>query len=114
MTDLYLNSLEWEDESIDGRIFNAGYQNYRVREIAEMTRELVGADVQIVTTPTDDNRSYHISSEKIRQHLGYSPKRSIQDAVRDLVEAFKEGRIPNSMTDACYYNIRRMQAVELK
>jgi nucleoside-diphosphate-sugar epimerase len=114
MTDLYLKSLEWPDASIDGEIFNAGYQNYRVREIAEMTRELVGKDVQIVTTPTDDNRSYHISSEKIQRHLGYAPQRSIQDAVRDLVAAFSAGRIPNSMTDDRYYNIRRMQAVALK
>ncbi|MBM3835395.1 MAG: NAD-dependent epimerase/dehydratase family protein [Verrucomicrobia bacterium] len=114
MTDLYVKSLEWVDEKIDGQIFNAGYQNYRVREIALMVQEMAGQDVKIVTTPTDDNRSYHISSEKIKRHLGFVPNHNIQDAIRDLMTAFKNGRIPNSMTDSRYYNIRRMQEIRLR
>jgi nucleoside-diphosphate-sugar epimerase len=113
MTDLYLKSLQWPDSDIDGGIFNAGFQNYRVREIAEMVKSLVGPDVNIVTTPTDDNRSYHISSAKIERRLGFVPKHTIQDAIRDLVDAFHNGRIPNSMTDDVYYNIRRMQKLSL-
>lgn len=113
MTDLYLKSLDWPDTAIDGEIFNAGYQNYRVREIAEMVRGIVGQDVKIVTTPTDDNRSYHISSAKIERQLGFVPRHTIEDAIRDLVEAFKAGRIPNPMTDDLYYNIRQMQKLSL-
>ena len=60
-------------------------------------------------TPTDDHRSYHISSEKIRRELDFAPKRTIDDAVRDLVTAFKAGKIPDPMTDARYYNIKTMQ-----
>ena len=52
-----------------------------------MVRSVVGPDVEVVTTPTDDHRSYHISSEKIRRELGYVPKRTIEDAVRGLVRA---------------------------
>lgn len=112
MTDLYLKSLQWPAESVDGRIFNAGYENFKVREIAQMVRNVVG-DVEITTLPTDDNRSYHISSEKIRRELGFRPRHSIEDAVRDLVAAFNSGKIPNSMTDLRYYNIKTMQAVHL-
>ncbi len=114
MTDLYLKSLQWPDADIDGGIFNAGYQNYRVREIAEMVRGIVGKDVKIVTTPTDDNRSYHISSAKIEKQLGYVPQHTIDDAISDLAKAFKAGRIPNSMTDDLYYNIRQMQKLSLR
>jgi nucleoside-diphosphate-sugar epimerase len=112
MTDLYLKSLEWPAEKIDGCIYNAGYDNFKVREIAETVRGVVG-DVKITIVPTDDNRSYHISSEKIRRELGFVPGRSIEDAVRDLVAAFESGKIPNSMTDLRYYNIKTMQAVHL-
>ncbi len=111
---LYIQSLRWPHEKIDGEIYNAGYQNYRVMEIAQMVREVVGQDVQIVTAPTDDNRSYHISSEKIKRELDFNPQHTIQDAVRDLVEAFKAGKISNSMTDARYYNIKTMQQAALK
>jgi len=114
MADLYVKSLEWPDEAIDGNIFNAGYENYRIIEIAEMVRSVVGKDVEIVTTPTDDHRSYHISSEKIKRELGFVPQHTIEDAVRDLVTAFEAGKIPNSMTDIRYYNIKTMQHLRLK
>jgi nucleoside-diphosphate-sugar epimerase len=113
MTDLYLKTLEWPADAIDGRIFNAGHQNYKLIEIAEMVREIVGEDVSIVTTKTDDLRSYHISSAKIKRELGWEPAHTIQDAVRDLVNAFNAGKIPDSMTDNRYYNIKTMQAMNL-
>lgn len=114
MTDLYVQSLEWPEEKIDGRIFNVGYENHGVGEIAEMVRNVVGQDVHIVTTPTDDNRSYHISSDRIKSELGFEPKHTIEDAVHDLLTAFNAGKIPNSMTDNRYYNIKTMQALGLK
>ena len=41
-------------------------------------------DVAIVTTPSDDLRSYHINSDKIKRVLGLQPRHTIEDAVRDL------------------------------
>ncbi len=113
MVELYLKSLQWPADRINGRVYNVGYHNHKLRDIAEMVKNVVVNDVHIVTTPTDDNRSYHVSSEKIKRELGFSPAFSIEDAVRDLVEAFGAGRIPNSMTDDRYYNIKRMQRVNL-
>ena len=111
--DLYLQSLVWPDEKIDGKIFNAGYENHTVMQLAEAVKKVVGGDLEIIVQSTEDNRSYHISSEKIKKELGFAPKRTIEDAVRDLVAAFKAGKVPNSMTDTRYYNIKRMQEVAL-
>ena len=112
--DLYIESLQWDAEKVDGKIYNAGYENHTVSEIAEMVRHVVGEDVAIVTQPTDDNRSYHISSEKIKRELGFAPRRTIEDAVKDLVREYNAGHIPNSMTDARYFNIKTMQNLDLK
>jgi len=109
MTDLYVQTLRWRDTQINGKIFNAGYDNYRVIEIARMVRDIVGEDVQIVRTPTDDNRSYHISSERIARELNFRPEHSVEEAVSDLIAAFEAGRIPQSMSDSRYFNIKRMQ-----
>jgi nucleoside-diphosphate-sugar epimerase len=79
-----------------------------------LVQRAVGEDVAITTVPTDDNRSYHISSEKIRRELGFVPKRSVGDAVGDLVSAFGAGKIPNPLTDIGYYNIKMMQQAKLK
>jgi len=114
MTDLYLLLLEQPDEAIDGKIWNAGYHNLKVRAIADMVRDEVGPNVDIVVTPTDDHRSYHVSSEKIRRDLGFVAERSVKDAIVDLKAAFVAGRVPNSMTDDRYYNIKRMQALKLR
>lgn len=110
MTDLYLASLQWPDEKIDGKIYNAGWQNLSIREIAELVRSETGDDVSIVTSPTNDLRSYHISSEKIKRELGWAPRRTVRDAVCDLLAAFRAGRAPGSLSDPRYFNIKTMQA----
>jgi nucleoside-diphosphate-sugar epimerase len=110
MTDLYCETLKWPAEKIDGKIFNAGWQNLTIAEIAEIVRKEVGDDVKIVTSKTDDLRSYRVSSAKIKRELGWEPRYSVPDAVRELVAAFKAGKISNSLTDAKYFNIKTMNA----
>jgi len=120
VTDLYVCLLELPDELIAGEIFNAGYQNHTITEIAEMVRRGVEqeypelAPIEVETTPSNDLRSYHISSTKIERKLGFRPQRSIEDAVRDLCRAFKAGKIPNSLDDSRYFNVRTLkeQAVQ--
>ncbi len=115
MVGVYLLLLEPPDAKIAGRIFNAGYENHTVRELAGMVRDVVGPEkVKLTTVPTDDQRSYHISSAKIARELDFCPRHIIEEAVRDLVQAFADGRLPNSMTDSRYFNIKRMQEINLK
>jgi nucleoside-diphosphate-sugar epimerase len=114
MTDLYAVLLEAPDAAVDGKIWNAGYHNLKVMEIAEKVREEIGPKVEIVVTPTDDHRSYHVSSERIRRDLGFSARRTVEDAIIDLRDAFAAGKVPNSMNDDRYYNIKRMQALRLR
>ncbi len=114
MTDLYLLLLAAEDALVDAKVWNAGYDNLKVRAIAEMVRERVGEQVKIVVTPADDHRSYHVSSEKLRRDLGFTARRSVSDAIDDLRRAFAAGKVPNPMTDDRYYNIKRMRAVQLR
>lgn len=114
MTDLYLRLLAADDATVNGKIWNAGYHNLKVREIADMVRERVGENVEIVVTPTDDHRSYHVSSAKIYRELGFEAKRTVGDAIQDLKAAFEAGKVPNSLTDDKYYNIKRMQSARLR
>jgi nucleoside-diphosphate-sugar epimerase len=114
MAAVYLHVLEAPAPQIAGKTFNAGYENHTVTQLAETIRSVVGRSTEIVTTPSDDNRSYHISSEKIRRELGFVPAHSIEDAVHGLVDGFQAGKIPNPMTDIRYYNIKTMQSLQLK
>ena len=118
MADLYQLMIEAPEDKIAGQIFNVGYQNLTIARIAAIVRDVVEeefparAPIQIETTTTNDPRSYHINSDKIHRVLGYAPKRSVEDAVRDLCRAFKEGALPRSLEDDRYFNVRRMKAVK--
>jgi len=118
MCDLYQLLLTVPDEKISGQTFNAGYQNQSIMDIAKIVRRVVKeefpemGEIEIVTTPTDDIRSYHINSDKIARILGFRPKYSIEDAVRDMCKAFKAGKLPNSMTDDIYFNVKRMKVLK--
>ena len=80
-----------------------------------MLSEVPGTEhIEIVTTTSDDPRSYRISSERIKRDLGFVPKHTIEDAVRDLATAFHAGKIPNPMKDLRYYNVKTIQALKLK
>ena len=113
MVEAYVALLDAPNDVIAGQVFNAGYENQSVEELAVLVREVMGDDVQLVQTPTDDNRSYHISSARIRDVLGFVPKHSIRDAVVDMKSAFDAGLLPDSLTDERYFNIRRMQSAKL-
>lgn len=114
MVESYVVALEAPKEIIGGQIFNVGYENQSVLELAETVREVIGDDVKVVCSPTNDNRSYHVSSKKIADMLGFVPKHTIRDAVVDLRDAFVAGKLPNSLTDETYVNIKRMQSLKLK
>ena len=113
MVEAYRVLLNADKEKIAGKIFNAGYENQPVSMIAETVKKVVGEDVKLITTPSDDNRSYHISSQKIKDEIGFETTHTIQDAVEDLCAAFDKGLLPNSLEDEMYFNIKRMQNVEL-
>jgi nucleoside-diphosphate-sugar epimerase len=119
MCDLYALLLEVPDEHIAGETFNAGYQNHTIMEIAKMVKQVVQkefpekAELPIEITPTNDNRSYHINSDKIARKIGFKPKRGIEDAVRDLCRAFRAGKLPSSMTDERYYNVKVLKRIRV-
>jgi nucleoside-diphosphate-sugar epimerase len=120
MVDAYELMLTAPTEKIDGEIFNIGFENHSIADLARAVKKVVEqefpekGEIGIVTTPSDDNRSYHVNSDKVRRVLGFAPKRTIEDAVRDLCRAFRAGKLPNSFEDDWYYNVRTMKKIGAK
>ena len=115
MAEAYKLILEASTDKVSGEIFNIGYQNYSVNEIANIVKTSIEKfesrnNIIIEKVPTDDNRSYQINSDKIFNVLGYKPKRTLENAVYDLCEAFKQGKLPNSLTDKKYFNVKTMKS----
>lgn len=120
ITDLYCLLLELPDARIAAKIYNAGYQNRSITDIADMVKKVTAEEfperekAEIVTVSSDDPRSYRISSEKIKRELNFVPQHTIEDGVCDLIAAFRSGKLPDSMTNIRYYNIKTMKAINLK
>lgn len=120
MCDLYEMLIDIPDNKIAGQIFNASYQNMSIMEMAKNVKKIVEqkfpekGNIEIVTSPSDDIRSYHVNSDKITRVLGFMPQLSVEDAIYDLCQAFKNGKLPNSMSDDIYFNVRRMKAINAK
>lgn len=117
MCDLYRLMLTADDAKISGETFNVGYENRSISDIAELVRQVVEREfpdrkpIALETTPSNDLRSYHISSRKIEAKLNFKPQLSIEDAVRDICRAFKENSLPDSMNDDAYFNVRRLKSL---
>lgn len=115
MARLYELLLELPAKDIQGKTYNAGYRNLKVSEIALIVKRVVEEefpgrpDIDIVTTASDDNRSYRVTSTRIKNDLGFEPVFTVEDAVRDLCIAYKQGLLPDSMNDDRYYNVRTMK-----
>tara|TARA_B100001250_G_scaffold405533_1_gene423150 strand:- start:4096 stop:5073 length:978 start_codon:yes stop_codon:yes gene_type:complete len=113
MVDSYLSVLNADHNKINGEIFNVGFKNQSVNELANDVKSVIGEDIKIINTKSNDNRSYHVSCKKISDVLGFNTKLTIKDAVSDLKNAFEQKLIKNSFEDEKYFNIKRMQSINL-
>ena len=114
MVNSYLKIIESPIDEVSGQIFNVGYQNLKVKEIAKLVKKVIDENIELEFIKTDDNRSYHISSEKINKLLGFEPKFTVENAIIDLKEAFEKKLLPNSFTDEKYFNIKKFEKIDLK
>ena len=107
----YETILGADEKLINNQIFNVSCGNKKIIELAEMVKTNVESffnisDIEIeIKSETIDKRSYHVNSDKIKNILGFEPKYSVDDAIISLCEAFKEGNLPNSLTDKSYINV---------
>ena len=114
MVDSYLSVLNADSKKINGQIFNVGFKNQSVNELAEDVRSVIGDDIKIIHLKSEDNRSYHVSSQKIKDMLGFETKNTIQDAVADLKESFDKKLLLNTFDNEFFFNIKRMNSISLK
>lgn len=115
MVRAYLAVLEAPARLVDGEAFNAGGDNHTVAELARLVRDALGdPSVALEWVASDDNRSYHINSDKIRRTLGFAPERRIADAVRELAAAFRAGRVREPLNNPSYHNIKMMQRLRAR
>ena len=119
MCRLYELLLEVDDDLIQKQIFNVGYQNNKIIDLAKIVKNVVEKkmglkEINIDVSKSNDNRSYHINSNKIERILGFKPVYTIEDAVESLCNAFDSGLLKDSLTDSIYSNVKTMQKLNVE
>ena len=113
--ELLINS---DKKKVNKEIFNIGYENMSILKIAELVQQVFkkkySKKIEIIRTHSDDNRSYHINSDKVKYKLGFIPKFTITDAIESILDAFESNKIKNSFDNDIYFNVKRMQNLNVK
>lgn len=101
ITDLYIYMLE-NPEKTQG-VFNAGFENLSILEIAKMVKERI--DCELTVTPSNDPRSYRVNSDKLLD-TGFKPKKCVNDAVNEIISAYESNLLKD---EDRFYNLKWMQ-----
>lgn len=113
MVRTYTHIINLDHQLVDGKIYNVGYENHSLDQLANIVCEVMQKDIPIEHFSTDDLRSYHISSQYIKDDIGFEAEFTIGDAVHDLINAFKQSLLTDAMNNTLYYNVKRMQELKL-
>lgn len=115
--DVLLKLISADKKLVQNEIFNVGYQNMSILNIAKKVKKIVSKKlnkkITLEIVKSNDNRSYHINSDKIFNVLGFKPKKNIDIAIKDLIAAFKEKKFFNTFENDDYFNIKKMQKINL-
>lgn len=112
VTDFLVQLISVPAAKIGGRIFNAAGYNTTVQEIAETIKDVLDGNLELTNGPArNDERTYHVSSERIAGELGLRTKKTIKDAVVEIQNAYRNSWWTNP--DApIYHNVQQMKAME--
>ncbi len=114
MCNSYLLLIKANSKLINGESFNVGCENYSIKHLAELVKNCINRSIIIRTVPSNDDRSYHISSKKIYNTLGFKNQFTIKDAINDLKKAFEKNLLIDPLNNEYYFNIKRMKSIKLK
>ncbi len=114
MCQAYVDLIKADSSLVNRQAFNIGFENFPVLEIANIVKKNMDHEVLLEKVSTDDIRSYHVSSEKIKSTINFKTKHDIDSAVRDLKNAFKNNFFKNPLTNEEYFNIKKMQKINLE
>jgi len=116
MCDLYKMLISRDIKNFNGEIFNVGIENLKVIQVAEkvksvMEKKLNKNDIEIRIEESADIRSYMINSDKIKNLLGFKFKKTVINAIEDLVDGFENKTIKDSFSDE-WSNIKVLTKME--
>ena len=116
--DVVLRLINAPSKKIKNQIFNVGNQNMSINNIANLVKNTIQkkykTKIEIIRTQSNDNRSYHINSDKIYRVLKFKPKKDIKDAILEICDGFEKKKIKNSFTNLNFFNVQKLKKLNVR
>jgi nucleoside-diphosphate-sugar epimerase len=116
--DVVIKLINAPSSKIKNKIFNVGNENKSILQIAKIVKKIISkklkVKIKIFKKISNDKRSYHINSDKIKKELGFKPRRKIEDAINEIYKAFKKNQLPGSFKNINYFNVKKILKLKLK
>ena len=104
ITDVYLHFMDHPEHT---GIFNAGFENITILDIANLITKYI--PVEVIVTESNDPRSYRINSDKLLA-TGYKPKKTVEHAVQEIIESYRSGALRD---EDHFYNLKWMEKTKI-
>ena len=118
MVRLYVKLSMMNFKKHNGQIFNCGFENFSILKIAEKVKKIVeqntNKEIQIKKEHSDDIRSYHVNSDKIKKILNFSPKKTVEHAIKEICFEFKKKKLKDSFTNLNFFNVKKLKKINMK
>ena len=114
MVRFYNIILESPKDKINKEAFNIANQNITIRDLAYLIKDTLNdPKIKFEVTPNDDNRSYHVNTDKVRRVLNFEYKHDLRDAILSIRDAYQKGIINDGLNNPIYHNIKRMKQLKI-
>ncbi len=118
MVRLYIKLCKIKISKYNGEIFNCGFENYSINQIANKVKKIIEKKtkkkISIKKEKSNDLRSYHVNSDKIKKVLNFQPRKTIEDAINELINEFQKNKLKDSFENLNYFNIKKLIKLKLK
>lgn len=86
--------MQADPSKVNGEVFNIGYTNLQIDQLAQIVKESVGAAVEIILQPgSTDKRDYLVDFSKAEQILGFKAQVSPQQGVAEITAVLRDGSL---------------------
>ena len=96
-----------ENQNIESGVYNAGFENLSILDIAKRVNEKVKSEIKIL--PVNDIRSYRLNSDKLL-NTGFKKEKSVNNAIDEIVKNFNDGKLVEKDS---YYTVKWMKHLKI-
>lgn len=109
----FITVIKAENKKVSGEVFNIGFDNFQIKNLAYLVREQLSMNIDIDLAPDDaDKRDYNVLFDKAFNQIGFQATTDVSEGISEIYKALKSGSVDTgqkTITVQWYRNILEAQ-----